>query len=165
MSAHNHPTGADAKHALALAELIRLEIDGKKIALGRYDEILWKIRSGYIVILYGALGLALKDFSLTRTQLLFLIVGFSFLGCIVDYTFSAQKLRVIKAINLLVDQAVSIATEKGYDVKMIQNLLHISGQLGELKVTFNAWFKDSWSIILLYCFTPILFAVLPVHPH
>ncbi len=44
----------------SLDELIRSELEGKNIATGRYDEILWKIRAGYVVVLYGALGFFLS---------------------------------------------------------------------------------------------------------
>jgi hypothetical protein len=36
-------------------ELIRAELRGKFLAIERYDSMLWKIRSGYVVVLYGAL--------------------------------------------------------------------------------------------------------------
>jgi hypothetical protein len=40
---------------LSYDELIRLELRGKLLAVERYDSMLWKIRSGYIAILYGTL--------------------------------------------------------------------------------------------------------------
>jgi len=42
------PTAGGANR-LTWAELIRAEIEGKDKALKGYDEILWKIRSGYAV--------------------------------------------------------------------------------------------------------------------
>ena len=41
---------------LDISELLKVELPGKKVAMGRYDEILWKIRSGYLVVLAGVLG-------------------------------------------------------------------------------------------------------------
>jgi hypothetical protein len=46
----------------ALAEhdpLVRAELEGKVRAVGDHDVILWKIRAGYLAILYGSLGLLL----------------------------------------------------------------------------------------------------------
>ena len=42
---------------LAREELIRAELDGKLKAIAGYDEILWKIRAGYVGILYGSLAI------------------------------------------------------------------------------------------------------------
>ena len=41
---------------LSVSELLKVELSGKKTAMGRYDEILWKIRSGYLIVLAGTLG-------------------------------------------------------------------------------------------------------------
>jgi hypothetical protein len=41
---------------LASDELIRAELKGEFLAVERYDSILWKIRSGYVVALYGGLA-------------------------------------------------------------------------------------------------------------
>ena len=43
--------------ALSLDSLIKDELDGKASAIARYDDIIWKIRTGYAVILYGAVGI------------------------------------------------------------------------------------------------------------
>jgi len=40
---------------LTSEELIHFELQGKFQAVARYDSMLWKIRSGYAVVLYGAL--------------------------------------------------------------------------------------------------------------
>ncbi len=110
-----------------LAEVIQDEIKGKKTALGRYDSIIWKIRSGYAVLLYGGLSLTMKqvvqgDASLrnilplvTSNFVLLLIAGFSLIGLLVDLSFLIQQLRVITATNELTDQLLNIATQKPHD--------------------------------------------------
>ena len=40
---------SQTEERFTLGELMRLELDGKNQATGRYDAILWKIRSGYVV--------------------------------------------------------------------------------------------------------------------
>jgi hypothetical protein len=55
----NHPLSDRREKSeirLTVPELIKAEITSKKDALRRYDDIIWRIRSGYVVILYGALG-------------------------------------------------------------------------------------------------------------
>ena len=72
-------------NSLTTDELIRLELDGKNQAIAKYDSILWKTRTGYAIVLYGALSLIVSMFSSKDvtwgTQIGFvlglLIVGFS----------------------------------------------------------------------------------------
>jgi hypothetical protein len=40
---------------LTARELIRMELQGKAVATGRYDNILLRIRGGYILTVYGSL--------------------------------------------------------------------------------------------------------------
>ena len=45
------------EHPLAVDSLIQGELGGKATAIARYAEMLWKIRTGYAVFLYGAVGI------------------------------------------------------------------------------------------------------------
>lgn len=39
------------EHKLTIDTLIKDELDGKATAIARYDEMIWKIRTGYAVLL------------------------------------------------------------------------------------------------------------------
>ena len=41
---------------LSLDDIVTIELEGKSAAISGYDEILWKIRSGYASILYGSVA-------------------------------------------------------------------------------------------------------------
>jgi hypothetical protein len=102
---------------LIVDELVRSEIAGKIVALNRYDEIIWKIRTGYVLILYGTFGFLLgKGQKLDRLnlQILVLICGFSVLAYFVDLTLRIRQLRVVTAVNLLSDLGLNACNGRKY---------------------------------------------------
>ena len=121
---------------LDISELLKVELPGKKVAMGRYDEILWKIRSGYLIVLAGALGFFVtKGSPLTLTdEMLLIVLWFSMVAWIVDINFRRRQLRVVKAYNELVSSAIKNLPEgEGLD-NIDEELLHISGeQLEDVK--------------------------------
>jgi hypothetical protein len=106
--------GADevggAGGVLSPQEIIRLEIDGMGSAVARYDAIIWKIRSGYVVVIYGAITLASKWLTSDGgggpgALLPVIVLGFSLAGLAVDATFQRSKFRVIASRNELISTA------------------------------------------------------------
>ena len=118
---------------LDVSELLKVELPGKKVAMGRYDEILWKIRSGYLVVLAGALGFFVtKGSPLTLTyEMLAIILWFSLVAWVIDISFRRRQLRVVKAYNELLSSAIkNLPEEEG--LKNIEvKLFHISGEKQE----------------------------------
>jgi hypothetical protein len=108
--AGQRPNGSE----LTTDELIRVGIDGKAAAVARYDVIIWKIRAGYVVVIYGAItaisALSTKSRPvLKHGWLLPLIVAtFSLAAFVIDHTFSRSKFRVVVSRNELVDAAWQI---------------------------------------------------------
>jgi hypothetical protein len=158
---------------LTYAELIRTELKGKFAAVERYDSMLWKIRSGYIVILYGALGLLgqkgfiPKEIVAERWLLLTLLLvgGFSLSAFIVDMGFIAAKLRVVKQSDLLYDLAVDLASGENAigtatlnqaqtDAGKLKDLLH---NAGESRKPF-----DTGVFLRLSLMVSVIYVVLPM---
>ena len=91
------------EYRLTVDNLIKDELDGKATAIARYDEMLWKIRTGYSVFLYGALGIIaaltkekIVTLDLSTTLAIgVLILGFSAFASLLDYSFMIAKLRVM----------------------------------------------------------------------
>src|SRR5687768_11445260 len=93
-------TAPSIETGLTHVELIMAELDGKLKAIAGYDEILWKIRAGYVGILYGSLGIIIGTSGLQDLQpvidkpslipiiptLFLLVAGFSISSYIVDRT-------------------------------------------------------------------------------
>src|SRR5215204_4446808 len=116
--------GSDVTSKLTPDELIRLELRGKFLAVERYDSMLWKIRSGYVVVLYGALTIVGGTSGLTATPslggnrvlgaALLLIWGFSLSGLAVDYFFLKAKFRVVNDVNALKDLGLPVHSAPCY---------------------------------------------------
>ncbi len=150
------------ENALTTAELIRLEIEGKNAALGRYDTILWQIRSGYAIVLYGALGLLFKDglkVESLNERIVFLVCGFSALAYSMDLSFRIRQLRVVAAYNVLVDQALKLSLGEAVDSGCIRELLHIAGE-SRTKIDLGALLRAVFFILLFYAVTPMFMSVL-----
>jgi hypothetical protein len=161
MMSVDKPTSS-TRDALTLEELIRSELQGKSQAIGRYDDILWKIRSGYVAILYGALSLLGKETLGSPSLTLLMIYGFSVCAFVVDYSFLRSKLRVVVAKDRLVDVAQQlIAGTEATSLQDIPALLHISGENPtfpfESDVQGVLWhWKGAWRVLVLYAVTPII---------
>ncbi|HEX2027456.1 MAG TPA: hypothetical protein VHF25_05600 [Nitriliruptorales bacterium] len=132
---------ADTPNPLTAEELIRSELGGKFNAVERYDTILWKVRSGYLAILYGGLGLlagkGLDLASVSERQqgvllaVLLLVWGFSACAALVDLGFVRAKLRVVIDSDALSDLALELSLDQANlsDVSdLLRDLLHNSGE-------------------------------------
>jgi hypothetical protein len=147
---------------LTTAELIRLEIAGKNKALGRYDRILWQIRSGYAIVLYGALGLLFKDglkLEALNEQIVLLVCGFSALACGMDLSFRIRQLRVVTAYNVLIDQALKLSLGEPVAAASLQKSLHLAGE-SRMKLDRGALARAVLFISLFYAATPIFMSIL-----
>ncbi len=131
-------TDRDAK--LTVYDLLRIEIDGKAAAVARYDAIIWKIRTGYVVVMYGAVTLlsALngksKIPSRTEWVLPLLVAAFSLAAFVIDHTFSRSKFRVVAARNELIaacwhalQSDSALETLRQQDTRLVK-LLEMSGE-------------------------------------
>jgi hypothetical protein len=157
---------------LTYDELIQLELRGKFLAIERYDSILWRIRSGYVAILYGTLTIVGGASGLIATPdpdnnrmllvLLLLIWGFSLCGFVVDFYFLRAKARVVNDTNELQDLALDIvlgktSVEAEYD--KLRELLHISGETTK-KVPWPQ-LRNAWaSVVWIYLASPLLGATI-----
>lgn len=148
--------------ALSTAELMRVELDGKNVALGRYDAILWQVRSGFVIVLYGALGLLFKDGLKPQDlsdPIVFLVCGFSVLAYSMDLAFRFRQLRVVKAYNLLIDEAVKHASGAQVSTESLRELLHLAGE-SRTSIDRGAAWRAVLFIFAFYAFTPAVMLLL-----
>lgn len=160
--------GSDATSKLTYDELIRLELRGKFLAIERYDSMLWRVRSGYVVVLYGALTILGGISELTPSSglgsnrallaALLLTAGFSLTGVAVDYFFLQAKFRVVNDVNALKDLALGNATGgdvTGTSYDSLRELLHISGE--KAGTVRGPQFRNAFLPVLwIYLPTPLL---------
>jgi hypothetical protein len=146
---------------LTCEELVRGELLGKNKASERYDAILWKIRAGYVTVLYGTLTL-LGEKAFDHPWAAFaLILGFSASAFRIDYTFLRSKLRVVAAQNRLADVTWDVAVGRAAiaAVADLPRLLRMSGEDPSLDADANRLLL-SWAnlglLVLLYAAPPAL---------
>ena len=140
---------------LNISMLLKIELPGKKAAMGRYDGILWKIRSGYLVVLAGALGFFVtKNSPLTLTyEMLAIVLWFSMIAWVIDIDFRRRQLRVVKAYNELVSYAIENLPD-GEGLNNIKlKLFHISGEKLEQ-------IKEDEDIPIRICIKPSMYIYL-----
>lgn len=123
-----------ADNRLSVDSLIKDALAGKAGAVAKYDEMIWKIRTGYAVLLYGAIGIvaglvnqkAVSLDSKVAWAAVVLVVGFSVFGALLDYSFMSAKLRVVKyrdqLIKLAWSRAVSKQTEEAPNLEILECL-------------------------------------------
>ena len=159
---------------ITLDELIRGELKGKNVAMARYDSILWKVRSGYIVVLYGVLTMLgggdkipWSTIGISVLSVLPLVVwGISLSAFLVDTSFILSKLRVVEARDKLSDLALKLATMKPRTnsedssaaesavADAARELLHISGEAPR-QVARRVLLNATWSTLVLYLANPL----------
>ena len=118
---------------LKVSDLLHLELSGKNSATGRYDDILWKIRSGYLLVLAGTLGFFVTKgtpFQLTL-EIIIIILWFSLAAWLIDINFRRRQLRVVKAYNELISSMIKNLPEEEKPNNIKEELLHISGEFLE----------------------------------
>jgi Flp pilus assembly protein TadB len=115
---------------LDIAELLKIELAGKKVAMGRYDGILWKIRSGYMLVLAGTLGFFVTEGHalLLNAKILFIIHWFSLVAWMVDINYRRRQLRVVKAYNELISAALNNLSHSESGQTIDEELFYISGE-------------------------------------
>jgi hypothetical protein len=158
-------------------ELIESALLLKERLMAQYDDIIWKIRSGYIVILYGALTLlvgknGVPDFAKIATNsdhsfsLFSLIVGLSLSVFLIDFGYVRKRMKIVAVRDLLVEIALNEAyrqeeTAKDYET---EKLLKMAGETPVKKLPKQArqeyierrnW-NLIWILLPIYFTTPII---------
>jgi hypothetical protein len=103
-----------------LEKLVLGEVEGKNQAIHLYDDIVWKIRSGFLTLLLGGWAILLKGMVETSQRsvdihryrglvggLLLFSVAFAFGAWYIDRAYLRRKFRVILALNHLIDDLVA----------------------------------------------------------
>lgn len=159
--------------------LLQSEMTGKVRATGDYDNIIWKIRAGYVAILYGSLALLLgqkeaPDLSTlnlsTWLTIMTLIYGFSLTSLIVDFAYVCKKMRVTAArdgiMDKIVNEGLMESFSRGNVEKLIEldKLLVLSGEsdAGDFPPDVRGAYQKKrnnnlyWILLPLYSVTPFL---------
>src|SRR5262245_27694635 len=120
--------------------------------------MIWKIRTGYAVVLYGAMGIVAGLVNQKAITLVFstalsttlLIVGFCLFGAVLDYLFMSAKLRVVAYRDRLVKLACAKAIAGSLDVNRRQELVECLKNSGERREPVNWAKRPGRTIPLIY---------------
>jgi len=161
-----------ADEPMTRAGLIQLSLSGKATAISAYDEMLWKIRTGYAAVLYGAFTLVVSLVDKQKLQLpadragavaIILVTGFTIAASALDFSILRSKLRVVQAKEELSDLALFLASGGAFDQwkgTALSELLHNSGE-DRVPVRWSAR-PSVIPVVMLYLGTwcPLVIAVL-----
>jgi hypothetical protein len=121
----------------SLSALISDALKEKLEAISGYDDIIWKIRAGYLAILYGSIGLFLGTNGISDIGglisdqkiviiLVLTVLGLSLSAYQIDSTYTLRKLKVIVTRDLLID---FILHEQHTYPEYLPQLLRVSGEI------------------------------------
>lgn len=111
------------------------ELSGKNKAIHAYDGIIWKVRTGYLTLLFAGWAILLKSMIESKTHspqefesfvaaMFFFSAGLAIGGWFVDRTYIRRKHRVILALDRLSDAIEDCA---GDFQKIPPQLLKVAG--------------------------------------
>lgn len=110
---------------ITLDQLVADELSGKAAAITEYDKMLWKIRSGYAVLLYGSIGIivglvnkeVLTLSAPTLIAIALLVIGFSIFGALIDFSFMESKLRVVNYRDKLIELSFEKSKKGSWNIE------------------------------------------------
>jgi hypothetical protein len=169
----NNPPAPEPRDVRPPEQLITSSLASKLEAINKYEEILWKVRSGYLAILYAGLTFLVGNAGLDNLQkaakdttasltIFFLILGFSLSAFSVDFAYLRKKMRVIVIRNSLVEAAYK--PEYKFSADEIYRLLQVAAETPlknkfpdlEEKYINKVSFNVRWVLLPIYAITPSL---------
>ena len=150
-------------------QLISSEISGKNAAIHAYDSIIWKIRSGFLTLLFAGWGIILSGLveksatvNLEKAKpfvlmMLVVSIGLAVGGATIDINYVRRKFRVIHDLNKLL--GMSLQLEEGQtDVQRadLRSAIRVSGDSGDDSYKI-AGYRSAVSVLLPVYLLPIVF--------
>jgi hypothetical protein len=153
-------------HSITPEELMRSALADKLETLKDYESVIWKIRSGYIVILYGGLTFLIGKEGDALPQNIgaafFLALGLSMAAFWTDFSYVRKKLKIIAARDALIKLICSKQpiTER----VVVKQLLLVAGETlpnrlhSEVRRDYaeKLWWNVRSVLFPIYSFSPIL---------
>jgi hypothetical protein len=148
-----------------LEDVILHEIAGKNAAIHAYDGIIWKIRSGYVALVFGGWAILLKSLaegSIGQDHIFIVVIsmflvnlGMSFGGCFIDCNYVRRKFRVILALNNLVKSV----KDNREDLDLVSHeLLRVAGDDAKMSYKCDGYREAALAGKLVYFITALFLA-------
>lgn len=126
-----------------LDRLVMDEIGGKNRAVHAYDSIIWKIRTGFLTLLFAAWGIVLSSLiqsaqpvDVSNLILMFALwlvsFGLSMAGFAIDRNYVQRKFRVIRDLNGLLEAVLNLEpNDYAASLERVKPYLRVSGDSGD----------------------------------
>ena len=122
-------------------QLLFNELEGKNRAIHAYDSILWKVRTGFLTLIFAGFGIILSglikdgvDISRAQQYLFVMLLvssGLSISAIIIDINYLNRKFRVIRHLNKLLKVASTLdANPNEEKLKELRQYFKVSGDSG-----------------------------------
>ena len=160
---------------LTSGQLISSGLADQVRAIEGYENVIWKLRVGYVLVLNGALALVLKGSGSPldilsglkySDPLLVIVFAISLTFFLIDFGYVRKKLKLVVARELLIDLACepnfNAASEE--DKECLKRILHIAGETHPAKLSPRAkaeyeekkWWNLWWILLPIYTALPLL---------
>jgi hypothetical protein len=144
--------------------LAQSQLEGKNLAIHAYDQMIWKVRSGYLTLVFGGWGILLTALANGVSERRFdeligraaPLVGAMFVltsalagaGYLVDIDYVRRKFRVIHSLNGLMNAMQSRAGAAGpkradLSSEVVGPFLQVSGDSGSKDYLFVGGFEGA----------------------
>jgi len=154
-----------------IEKLVFGEIEGKNKAIHAYDDMTWKIRTGFLTLLFGGWGVLLKaiveadavppsptKYAALVSGMLVLSFGFAAGAWFIDRSYVRRKFRVILALDHL---ETEIKESHGDIRKISVRLLHVAGDNAEMPYK-GSGYREALRTELLIYLIPLVALVLGI---
>lgn len=162
---------------LTSEQLIKSGLDDQVNAIAGYENIIWKLRAGYVLVLNGALALVLdggKTLDICSKandprysiSLFSMILGISLTFFVIDFGYVRKKLKFVVARELLIDLACSpeFNAQNEEVKKSLKKILHIAGEtrprtlpnLAKTEYKEKRKWNLIWILLPIYAAIPLL---------
>jgi hypothetical protein len=158
----------DLKGSL-IVKILFNEIEGKNKAVHAYDGIIWKIRTGFLTLLFAGLGILLTgfikegaDFEKAKpfVYIMFMVAtGIAIPGAIIDLNYVRRKFRVISDLNELFLKGLCLNEPIDENTKReLCKCMRVSGDSGDksYRNVETGYKGECWVLVLIYSIPVVL---------
>lgn len=152
-----------------LEKMVLAEIEGKNRAIHTYDSIVWKIRTGFLTLIFAGWAILLRGIVEGKAEssnlILKLLWGMALFSCglayaawIMDCNYTRRKFRLILAFDRLMDQVRICHSDL---LKIPAGLLKVAGDKGELPYDCRGY-RDAMMAARLVYTIPLVIVVIVI---
>lgn len=158
-----------------IEKVVMNEVSGKYAAIHAYDGMIWKVRVGFLTVVFAGWSLVVKtaiekhaDFAVIA-PFIFILSGFSIAlalgGYMIDRNYAKRKFRVIVALNELFQfiTTVNFGNMASETSSRLLDLLKISGDAANNKYASKAYSNEIFVSKIVYIVPSVLVIFITIY--